>query len=320
MQEHRCDLMIIGGGSAGMTAGLYAVRAGLTTILLERMMTGGQIVNAEKIENMPGFPTGISGSEFGSLLLDQAIKYGMEIQLSEVTKIQQNQSYWSIETFEDTYIARAVIIASGSTLRRLGVPKEDELHGAGVSYCATCDGAFFRDQVVGVIGGGDSALDEAITLSEFASQVIIFHNKEHLHGQQILQNRVLDNPRISVRSNVSVNSIFGDGKVEGIVISELKSKEVTRVNLDGVFIYVGLDPNTQYLRDILPLDAAGHIPTDIWMRTSLPGILAAGDVRQNSAAQVVSSAGDGATAAIAACRYIHRAEWTPEINSVLSTQ
>lgn len=309
MQEHCCDLLIIGGGSAGMTAGLYASRAGLKTILLERMMTGGQIVNAEKIENIPGFPDGISGSEFGSLLLDQAVKYGMETQLSEVTKIHRNQSYWNIETFEDTYKAQAVIVASGSTLKRLGVPKEDELHGSGVSYCATCDGAFFRNQVVGVVGGGDSALDEAITLSEFASDVIIFHDQEYLHGQQILQNRVLDNPKISIRSSVNVDSIFGNGKVEGIVVSDLISKEVTRINLDGVFIYVGLEPNTRYLRDILSLDRAGHIPTDIWMRTSLPGILAAGDTRQNSAAQIVSSAGDGATAAIAAHRYIRQGDW-----------
>lgn len=309
MQEHCCDLLIIGGGSAGMTAGLYASRAGLKTILLERMMTGGQIVNAEKIENIPGFPDGISGSEFGSLLLDQAVKYGMETQLSEVTKIHRNQSYWNIETFEDTYKAQAVIVASGSTLKRLGVPKEDELHGSGVSYCATCDGAFFRNQVVGVVGGGDSALDEAITLSEFASDVIIFHDQEYLHGQQILQNRVLDNPKISIRSSVNVDSIFGNGKVEGIVVSDLISKEVTRINLDGVFVYVGLEPNTRYLRDILSLDRAGHIPTDIWMRTSLPGILAAGDTRQNSAAQIVSSAGDGATAAIAAHRYIRQGDW-----------
>ena len=320
MQKHCSDLLIIGGGSAGMTAGLYASRAGLKTILLERKMTGGQIVNAEKIENIPGFPDGISGSEFGSLLLDQAVKYGMETQLSEVTKIQQNQSYWNIETFEDTYTAQAVIVASGSTLKRLGVPKEEELHGSGVSYCATCDGAFFRNQVVGVVGGGDSALDEAITLSEFASDVIVFHDQEYLHGQQILQKRVLDNPKISIRSSVSVDSIFGNGKVEGIVISDSMSKAVTRINLDGVFIYVGLDPNTRYLSDILSLDRAGHIPTDIWMRTSLPGILAAGDTRQNSAAQIVSSAGDGATAAIAAYRYIRQGDWGSGVISTSHTK
>ena len=310
MEANRYDVVIVGGGTAGMTAGLYAGRAGLKAVLLERMMSGGQIVNAEKVENFPGFPDGISGAEFGPLLQDQATNYGLEVQLSEVTSLRQQDSYWAIETYGDDYLAKAVIIAGGSTLRRLGVPGEEELHGAGVSYCATCDGVFFMDQVVGVVGGGDSALDEAMTLTEFASKIIIFHKQGRFTGQKVLQDRVLSSPKIDVCLNTTVDAILGDGQVEGVATSDVTSGETSRVDLAGVFIYVGLEPNTSYLQSLLPLDGAGHIPTDIWMRTPLPGLLAAGDIRQSSAAQLVSAAGDGATAAISAHRYIEGREWS----------
>ena len=309
MQDNGYDLVIVGGGAAGMTAGLYASRAGLKTVLLERMMTGGQVMNAEKIENFPGFPDGVSGAEFGPLLQDQAMKYGMEIQISEVTGLRQVNSNWAIDAFGGEYSAKAVIIAGGSTLRKLGVPGEEQLHGAGVSYCATCDGAFFMDQVVGVVGGGDSALDEAIVLTEFASKVVAFHRSDRFSGEKVLQDRVLSSPKIEARWNTTVDAILGEGQVEGVNITDVSSGETSRVDLAGVFIYVGLEPNTEYLRDLLPLDNAGHVPTDIWMRTPLPGLFAAGDIRQSSAAQLVSAAGDGATAAIAARRYIEGAEW-----------
>ena len=309
MQDNTYDLVVVGGGAAGMTAGLYASRAGLKTVLLERMMTGGQVMNAEKIENFPGFPDGISGAEFGPLLQDQAMKYGMEVQISEVTGLRKVNSSWAIDAFGGEYSAEAVIIAGGSTLRRLGVPGEEQLHGAGVSYCATCDGAFFMDQVVGVVGGGDSALDEAIVLTEFASKVVAFHRSDRFSGEKVLQDRVLLSPKIEARWNTTVDAILGEGQVEGVNITDVASGETSRVDLAGVFIYVGLEPNTEYLRDLLPLDNAGHVPTDIWMRTPLPGLFAAGDIRQSSAAQLVSAAGDGATAAIAAHRYIEGAEW-----------
>ena len=303
------DVVIVGGGAAGLTAGLYSSRAGLSTVLLERMMTGGQVINAERIENFPGFPNGLSGAELGPLIQEQATTYGLELQLSEVTRIHRDEPSWAVETGRGAVSSKALIIAGGSTLRKLGVPGEDQLQGAGVSYCATCDGPFFMDQTVCVVGGGDSALDEAVVLAEFASKVIIFHRDHQFSGQKILQDRVLSNPKIEARWNTVVTGILGEGQVEGVATLDVTSEETSRADLSGVFIYVGLEPNSGYLRDLLPLDNAGHVPTDTWMRTPLPGLLAAGDIRQNSASQLVSAAGDGATAAIAAQRYIETGSW-----------
>ncbi|MCH8061494.1 MAG: FAD-dependent oxidoreductase [Chloroflexi bacterium] len=303
------DVVIIGGGVAGLTAGMYACRAGLKTVLLERMMTGGQIINAEKIENFPGFPEGISGAEIGPLLQEQATRHGLDIQLAEVESLKLSNSHWVVGSYSGEYEAKAVIIAGGSTLRKLGVPGEEEMHGAGVSYCATCDGAFFMGQVVGVAGGGDSALDEALVLTEFASKVIIFCRDARFGGEKVLQDRVFSNPKIEIRWDTTIDAILGEGGVAGVSITETKSGETSRVDLAGIFIYVGLEPNSQYLDKVLSLDGGGHIPTDLWMETPVPGLFAAGDIRQSSAAQLASSAGDGATAAIAARRYIEGREW-----------
>ena len=303
------DLVVVGAGAAGLTAGLYACRAGLNTVLLERMMAGGQVVNAETIENFPGFPDGISGAELGPLLQDQAMRYGLDVQLAEATRLSHQGPYWAVDTYDGQFASKAVIVAGGSTLRKLGVPGEEDLHGAGVSYCATCDGGFFMGEEVAVIGGGDSALDEALVLTQFASKVIIFCRDDRFHGQKVLQDRVRDHDKVEVRWDTAVDAIVGDGQVDGVAITDLPTGETTRVDLSGVFIYVGLQPNAQYLGGLLPLDGGGHIPTDIWMRTELPGLFAAGDIRQNSVAQLVSSAGDGATAAIAAQRYIEGREW-----------
>ena len=183
------------------------------------------------------------------------------------------------------------------------------MHGAGVSYCATCDGAFFRNQVVGVVGGGDSALDEAMVLTEFASKVIVFHRNGGFSGQKVLQDRVLGSPKVEVRFDTVVDAVLGESGVDGVGVTDVTSGETSRVDLQALFIYVGLEPNTEYLGGLLPLDNAGHVPTDVWMRTPLPGLFAAGDIRQHSAAQLVSSAGDGATAAIAAQRYLDGQPW-----------
>ena len=303
------DLAIVGGGLAGMTAGLYASRAGLDTVLLERLMTGGQVINAHLIENFPGFPDGISGADLAALVQDQATRFGLDLQLDEVTGLRRNGPDWTVETYDGEIEARAVVIAGGSTLRRLGVPGEAEMHGAGVSYCATCDGAFFKGQVVGVVGGGDSALDEAMVLTEVASKVIVFHRDGSFSGQQVLRDRVTASPKVEIRFDTVVDAVLGDSGVEGVGVTEVTSGETTRVDLQALFIYVGLEPNTDYLRGLLPLDNTGHVPTDVWMRTPLPGLFAAGDIRQHSAAQLVSSAGDGATAAIAARRYLDGQPW-----------
>ena len=313
MPEQTYDLAIVGGGAAGLTAGLYACRAGLKTVLFESLMTGGQVINAENIENFPGFPDGISGAEFGPLLQEQATRYGLEIRLGEVTALRPESQFWAIELYGGLERARAVIYAAGSTLRKLGVPGEQDLEGAGVSYCATCDGPFFQGETVGVVGGGDSALDEALVLTEFASNVVVFHRGDELGAQQVLRDRVAANPKIEVRYNTTVDEVLGGGAVEGISITDVESGETSRVDLSGLFIYVGLDPNSSCLDGLLELDGGGHVPTDVWMRTPLPGLLAAGDVRQGSAAQLVASAGDGATAAIAAQRYVKGAAW-PDFN------
>lgn len=306
MTDNRYDLVIIGGGAAGLTAGMYAGRTGLKTTVLERMMTGGQVINAENIENFPGFPEGITGFELGPKLQEQAAQAGAEVKLSEVTGLRADGPGWVVETYDGELEARAVIVAGGSTLRKLGVPGEEELHGAGVSYCATCDGGFFMDQVVAVVGGGDSALDEAITLTEYASKVIMFVRDDRFSGQKILQDRVLSNSKVEVRWETTVDEIHGvdDGEVDGVSITDLPSGETSRVDLQGVFIYVGLEPNSGYLSDVLEMDGGGHVATDIWMRTPTEGLFAAGDIRQRSAAQLVTAAGDGATAAVAAHRYI----------------
>ena len=304
MQDDTYDVIIVGGGAAGLTAGIYTCRAGLKTLMLERLMPGGQVINAESIENFPGFPDGISGAEIGPLMQQQAMNYGLQIQLGEVDKLEMDGDSWRVAAWGQEHTSKAVIIAGGSTLRKLGVPGEEELFGAGVSYCATCDGGFFINQTVGVIGGGDSALDEALVLTEYASKVMVFHRGNAFSGEQILRDRVLSNPKIEVRWNTTVSEILGDGQVEGVSIVDETSGETSRIDLSGVFIYIGLDPNTDYLQDLLPLDNAGHILTDIWMNTDARGIFAAGDIRQNSAAQLVSAAGDGATAAIAARRYL----------------
>ena len=304
MGEEIYDVIIIGGGAAGLTAGIYTCRAGLRTLMLERLMPGGQVINAERIENFPGFPDGISGAEIGPLMQQQAMSYGLEIRLGEVDALAQDGGNWRASAWGEDYIGKAVIIAGGSTLRKLGAPGEEELYGAGVSYCATCDGGFFMNQTVGVVGGGDSALDEALVLTEYASKVILFHRGDAFSGEKILQERVLSNPKIEVRWNTVVSEILGEGQVEGVAVVDATSGETSRVDLSGVFIYIGLDPNTEYLRDALPLDNGGHIPTDVWMATPARGVFAAGDIRQNSAAQLVSAAGDGATAAIAARRYL----------------
>ena len=304
MQDDMYDVIIIGGGAAGLTAGIYTCRAGLKTLLLERLMPGGQVINAERIENFPGFPDGISGAEIGPLMQQQAMGYGLEIQLGEVDELEQDADGWRVSAWGTEHRSRSVIIAGGSTLRRLGVPGEEELFGAGVSYCATCDGGFFMNQVVGVVGGGDSALDEALVLTEYAGKVLLLHRGAAFSGENILQERVLAHPKIEVRWNTTVREIIGSGQVEGVGVVDELSGETLRIDLSGIFIYIGLDPNTEYLRDVIPLDNGGHIPTDIWMSTPVPGIFAAGDIRQNSAAQLVSAAGDGATAAIAARRYL----------------
>jgi thioredoxin reductase (NADPH) len=303
------DVLVIGGGLAGLTAGMYAARHGLRTGLVERLMGGAQIINVEKIENFPGFPQGISGAELGPAVQEQAMDAGAEMILAEAASVSREGQYKLVATDAGQYRAKAVIVAAGSNFRQLGIPGEEELFGRGVSHCATCDGPLYNREVVGVIGGGDSAADEAVTLSAFAERVLVFHRREQLRAQKVLQDRLHQNRKIEVVWNSSVEEVLGEGSVSGVRVRNVVTNLENVVDLTGLFLYVGLEPNAELVRGLVKLDNAGHIPVNISMETEVPGLYAAGDIRQRSASQLVSSAGDGATAAIAAFGYIKSKSW-----------
>jgi thioredoxin reductase (NADPH) len=292
------QVIIIGGGPAGLTAGLYASRARLNSLLIEKGLIGGQITNAEQIENFPGFPEGISGIELGELMHQQATKYGLKTVLAEVTGIELQGEKKVVTTTEGDFTARAVIVAGGSNHQKLGIPGEEEFTGKGVSYCATCDAAFFRELPVAVVGGGDAAITEAIHLAKFASRVTVIHRRNQLRATRILQEKAFSEPKINFLWDNAVDKIEGEDIVKKIGLRNLKTAENSVMEVSGVFISIGFAPDTDYLKGILPLDATGHIITNDRMETEIPGILAAGDIRHNSARQAIAAAGDGATAAI----------------------
>ena len=298
------DVVIIGGGPAGLSAGIYAARAGLSTLLMEKGIFGGQIANAEHVENYPGFPEGISGFEFGQLLHKQATKYGLETVAAEVTAIELMEKGKVVKTTEGDYLAKAVIVATGAEPNRLGVPGEERLLGRGISYCATCDGPLFRDQVVAVIGGGDSAVEEGLSLTRFASRVILIHRRDQLRATKLLQQRAFANQKMEFLWDTVVEEILGEDKVKELSLRNVKTSERSTIEVSGVFIYVGLHPNTEFLRGLLSLDTQGHVVTTGEMKTEITGIFAAGDIRQDSPRQVITAAADGATAALSAERFL----------------
>ncbi len=304
--NEKYDVVIIGGGPAGLTAGLYASRARLNSLLIERGLVGGQIANAERVENYSGFPEGINGFELGQLMHQQATKYGLKTLLAEVTGIELQEGQKVIRTTEGDFMARAVIIAGGSERYKLDVPGEEEFTGKGVSYCATCDGAFFREQPVAVVGGGDAAITEALHLAKFASRVTVIHRRDQLRASRILQEKAFSQPKIEFRWNSIVEKIGGKDLVKRIGLRQVKTGEESALEVAGIFISIGLKPNTDYLKGILPLDVTGHIITDEKMETKISGIFAAGDIRHNSTRQVITAAGDGATAAIYAEKFISK--------------
>jgi thioredoxin reductase (NADPH) len=298
------DIIIIGGGPAGLSAGIYASRARLRTLLIEKGMFGGLIANAELVENYPGFPEGISGFDIGERMSHQASKFGLETLSAEVTGVDLLKDIKVINTTEGDFSARAVIIASGAERKRLGVPGEDIFINRGVSYCATCDGALFRDRVVAVVGGGDSAVEEALFLTRFASKVIIIHRRNQLRASKMAQERALSNKKIDPMWDTVVEEIKGNSKVSQLVVRNVKSGATAQIVADGVFVYVGQNPNTGFLKGQLPLDKEGYIITDDRMETQIKGVYAAGDIRKNSSRQVITAAGDGATAAISAEKFL----------------
>jgi thioredoxin reductase (NADPH) len=304
------DVVVVGGGVAGLTAGLFAARYGRSTLIIERSIPGGQIVNAERVENYPGFPGG-AGADLAALIGEQTADAGAEFAFDEVTGLEQSGAHYVVLTRTGGFRSRTVIIAGGSRRREIGVDGEAKLRGRGVSECATCDGALFDGQIVGVVGGGDTALDEALSLTKYASRVMLFLRGRTFRAQKILQERAATNGGIEVWHNTVLDEILGEDRVVAVKIRDVLTGETSRVDLSGLFMCAGLDPNTAYLKGRVALDRAGHIPTDIWMRTELPGVFAVGDTRQNSGAQTICSAGDGATAAIGAHRYMNGDPWPP---------
>jgi thioredoxin reductase (NADPH) len=298
------EVVIIGGGPAGLSAGLYTSRARLSSLLIERGLVGGQIVNAELVENYPGFPEGISGLELTQLMHQQATKYGLETLLAETTGIELKEGQKVVKTTEANFIARAVIIAGGSERDKLGIPGEKEFTGKGVSYCATCDAAFFKGEPIAVVGGGDAAITEARHLTRFASKVIVIHRRHQLRTSRILQEKAFAEPKIEFLWNTIVEEIKGEEVVQQLSLRNVITGEKFTLDVAGIFMSIGFKPNTAYLKGVLPLDAAGYITTNEKMGTEIPGIFAAGDIRYNSAQQAVTAAGDGVTAAIYAEKFI----------------
>jgi thioredoxin reductase (NADPH) len=297
------EVVIIGGGPAGLTAGLYTSRAGLKSLLAERGMFGGQIVTAPLVENYPGFPEGISGAELGSLMHQQATKYGLDMVTAEVTGVEVGQPY-KIVTTEGGFEAEAIIIAAGSEYSKLNVPGEETLMGHGVSYCATCDGFFFRQKEVAVVGGGDAAITDALELAQHASKVYVIHRRGQLRAGQVLQQRAFAEPKLEFIWNTVVDEIVGEQLVKALSLRNVKTKRLSTLEVAGVFVAVGLKPNSQPFADIVELSETGHIVTNELMATSVAGIFAAGDIRRKSARQVASAVGDGATAALSAFGYL----------------
>jgi thioredoxin reductase (NADPH) len=298
------EIAVVGGGPAGLTAALFAARHGRRTILLDPLASGGAILNSEQVEDFPGFPQPVPGFELGPRIQEQVADAGGLVELSEVTSIEPRGGDWDVAADTRKLVAEAVIVASGSRPRKLQVPGEAELEGKGLSTCASCDGPLFRGQVVVVCGGGDSALVEALELVRHDVGVLLVHPDEDLTGQETYRRRVTESAQVEIKHRTMIEAILGDGRVDSVRLRDLATGEHSTVPVAGVFPYVGRVPNTAMLEGVLALDEHGYVPTDLWMRTERPGLFAAGDVRTDAAGQAISAAGDGATAAVAAHRYL----------------
>lgn len=303
------DAIIIGGGPAGFTSAIYAARAGLDTLLIEKAFFGGQMATASEMENYPGFEEPVGGSILAERMANQAKRFGAKVILDEVADVSLDQIIKTVRTERGIYQSKTVILCMGASPRELGLPEEKKLRGFGVSYCATCDGAFFKDMETAVIGGGDTAGEDALYLSRFCSKVYIVHRRDSMRASRIVQQSVLNNPKIEIRWNSVVDRIIGDEKVRGIRIRNLKTDERHDIDVGGIFIAIGNVPNTEIVKGKIELDNAGYIITDEHMQTNMFGVYAAGDVREKLLRQVVTAASDGAVAAYAVERYISENRW-----------
>ncbi len=297
------DLIIIGGGPAGLTAGIYAGRARLKTLLLEKLIHGGQVMTTDLVENYPGFPEGISGFELSDRMRKQAERFGLEIQMADVLGLDPGPPH-KVTLGDRQLTTGAIIIAAGARYKHLDVPGEERLTGKGVSFCATCDGALYRDQEIAVVGGGDNALTETIFLCRFASKIHLIHRRDAFRAAKYLQEQVLAQKKIEIHWDTVVLEIKGKEALEALLLEKVKTLERTALPVAGVFISIGLVPNTAWLQDLLPLDEWGFIFTDTQMATDIPGIFAAGDVRSKLLRQITTAVGDGAIAAFAAENYL----------------
>ncbi|MGQ9531979.1 MAG: thioredoxin-disulfide reductase [Desulfotomaculales bacterium] len=298
------ELVIVGGGPAGLAAALYAARAGLDTVLYEEGMPGGKAATTERIENYPGFPDGIGGVELMMNMQAQAQRFGARMVNVGVQAIEPGDGQFVLQTGEGRVTARAVILATGVTPRPLNVKGEAEFTGRGISFCATCDGPLFRDRVVAVVGGGDAAVEEALFLSRFARKVYLIHRRDALRATKVLQDRAFAEPKIEFLWHSVVQEVLGGPTVEAVLLRDVRSGETRAVAVDGVFVYIGMEPNSRLVRGLVALDEQGYVITDEEMRTSRPGIFAAGDVRRKTLRQVVTAVADGAIAAVTAGHYL----------------
>lgn len=298
------DVIIIGAGPAGLTASIYTSRSKLGTLIIEKEALGGELVNRDLIENYPGYPDGILGPELGSSMVNQAINYGTEIQLGEVEQIKINGNRKVVKTAFEEYSGKAIIITGGAHNKKLSVPGELEFADKGVFYCATCDGPHFANKVVAVAGGGDSGITEGLFLTRLVSKVIIIEMLPQCTATKILQDRAFSNPKIEVRCGSKIEAIIGDKQVKALDLLDIQTGERSTLEVDGILVHIGVEPNTDYLSGIVPLDSQGYILVNEKMETEIPGVFAAGDIRHNSAMQIATAVGDGATAALSAGRYL----------------
>ena len=305
MPNEQIDIAIIGAGPAGLTAGIYAGRAQLSTVILEKGLPGGQIAQTQEVENYPGFPEVISGPELSERMVKQAEKFGARIAVAEVNSIEKNGAGFVVKGSEGDYRAKAVIIATGANPRRLGVPGEDEFYGRGVSTCATCDGFFYRDKEVIVVGGGDAAVEEGMFLTKFASKVTVIHRREELRANKEAQKRAFANEKMHWVWNTVVEEVVGEnGLVTGVKTRNTKTGEESSIKSDGVFIYIGHVPNTGYLKDVIKLRDSGYVDVRDEIYTNMEGVFAAGDVSDEVYRQLGTSVGAGTRAAMAAEKWL----------------
>jgi thioredoxin reductase (NADPH) len=308
------DILIVGGGPAGLTAGLYAARDSMKTLLLERLVAGGQAATTEMVENYPGFPQGISGPDLSRRMEEHAVRFGLKIASEEVQALKPLDGppgRFEVKTDRGSHRALCVILAMGADWRKLGVPGEDEFRGRGVSYCATCDGPFFRGQEVVVVGGGDTAVEEGIYLANLAGKVTLVHRRDRLRASPIIQERALSHPKMDFIWDTVVDAVEGGAAgVERVRLRNLRSGKAWEKPCSGVFVFVGTVPNTEIVKGLARTDENGYVVTDEDMRTSVPGLFACGDARKKLLRQVVTACGEGATAAFAACRHVEHLRGT----------